>query len=221
MEETREIIVMVDDSATNLAMGKKTLSDRYDVVTINSCTDLLSLLEIISPDLILLDIEMPDMSGYDVIKAVKDKVETAHIPVIFLTSRSDMASELEGLTLGAVDYIRKPFSPPLLHKRIELHLLLEAQKRELKSLSEDLFIIIDERTNDLAELNKAVRHLLVAIAGELDPLTSEQVLKAHEFLQGEADKIVQEGDPLRFAPKPAAVFHEREQEYRIVLKEMI
>ncbi|MDR0325899.1 MAG: response regulator [Oscillospiraceae bacterium] len=220
MENIKETIIMVDDSATNLAMVKKTLSDQYDVITIASCAELLNILEIVSPDLILLDIEMPDMSGYDVIKEVKDKAETAHIPVIFLTSRRDPESELEGLSLGAVDYIHKPFSPPLLAKRIELHLLLEAQKRELKQLSEDLYVIIGERTDDIAALNQDVQRFFAETA-ETGGFTTAHAVRTMEYLFAEAEKIIKEGDMIRFVPKPSAVFKGREQEFKIALQNLL
>ena len=220
MEGNRKTIIMVDDSATNLAMGKKTLSDQYDVITIASCTELMSILEIVSPDLILLDIEMPDMSGYDVIKAVKEKPETAYIPVIFLTSRVDPQSELEGLTLGAVDYIHKPFSPPLLAKRIELHLQVEVQKQEIRELTEDLHNIIDKRTKDIVELHRAMLGVFKEVAQDYKGFTGAHAVLMEDYLLKEADKII-EGDTLQFAPSPAVFFREHEQEFRITLQNLL
>jgi class 3 adenylate cyclase/glutaredoxin len=97
-----------------------------------------ALLEKHHPDLILLDIEMPEMNGYEAIKILKEKDETRDIPVIFLTGKSETDDELDGLTLGAVDYITKPFVPSLLLKRIAVHLLVESQKRTLKSQQREL-----------------------------------------------------------------------------------
>jgi DNA-binding response OmpR family regulator len=88
-----------------------------------------------SPALILLDI---GMNGYEAIKILKAKEETRNIPVIFLTGKTETNDELEGLSLGAIDYITKPFMPPLLLKRIEVHLLVESQRRTLEIQQREL-----------------------------------------------------------------------------------
>jgi putative two-component system response regulator len=84
------------------------------------------------PALILLDIEMPEMNGYEAIKILKSTAETADIPVVFLTGRTDSNNENEGLSLGAIDYITKPFLPALLLKRLEVHLLVHTQKHTVE-----------------------------------------------------------------------------------------
>lgn len=183
MEKVKSIIIMVDDSPTNLAMAKKTLNVQYDVITISSCVELMKILEIVSPDLILLDIEMPDMSGFDVIKAIKNKRETAGIPVIFLTSRSDKKSELKGLSLGAVDYIIKPFSPPLLRKRVELHLLIESQKKELKNYNENLQKMVEEKTQTVMELQNAILHTLAELVEYRDDVTGKHIDRMEQYLE--------------------------------------
>jgi putative two-component system response regulator len=221
MERFKETIVVVDDSATILAMVKETLSDKYDVLTIATCAELINILEIVSPELILLDVEMPEMDGYDVIKAVKGKIETEHIPVVFLTSRVDPESELQALNLGAVDYIHKPFTPSLLSKRVELHLLLDAQKREIKDLTEDLYVIIGERTEDMLDLNNAIQRAFAEAAESRDSLSGALAAKMQAYLTEEAERIVRAGDSIRFAPKPAAICKKREQEFRIVLQSLL
>jgi class 3 adenylate cyclase len=97
---------------------------------------------------------MPEMNGYEVIKILKSKAETADIPVIFLTGKSDSASELDGLSLGAIDYITKPFVPSLLLKRIEVHLLVRAQQEELKKFNENLQRMVEEKTRKVLELHE-------------------------------------------------------------------
>jgi len=113
---------LVDDNPVNLKVGRTALQDKYAVLTIPSGDKLLTVLKKNKPDLILLDVEMPEMSGYDVIKQIKADPETRDIPVIFLTGKTDPENERIGRSLGAVDYICKPFSPPLLIEKIELHL---------------------------------------------------------------------------------------------------
>ncbi|MDR3335775.1 MAG: response regulator, partial [Treponema sp.] len=90
-------IVLVDDDVTSLALGKSIMAEKYDVVTIPSGEKLFKFLEIIHPDLILLDVDMPVMNGYEVLKRLKEKKETQETPVIFLTSMSDATSEIKGL----------------------------------------------------------------------------------------------------------------------------
>lgn len=119
MDSVRRKIMLVDDNLTNLTAGKNMLKDKYQVYTLPSAAKLFEILAKVNPDLILLDIEMPEMDGYEAIKELKADEKTAVIPVIFLTSAEGADSEAEGLRLGAVDFVRKPLSAPLLIERIE------------------------------------------------------------------------------------------------------
>ena len=122
MEINRKKIVIVDDDRTNLTIARNALMDSYDVFTIPSGEKLFSILEKVTPDLILLDIEMPVMNGYEIIKILKNSERTMNIPVIFLSGKEAPESEKKALSLGAVDFILKPFSRENLLKSIELHL---------------------------------------------------------------------------------------------------
>jgi len=106
---TRSTIIMVDDNLTNLTVGKNMLKTFYQVIPLSSAKAMFETLEEVVPSLILLDIEMPEMDGYEAIKKLKSDAKWQDIPVIFLTARDDSASEVEGLDRGAVDYITKPF----------------------------------------------------------------------------------------------------------------
>jgi putative two-component system response regulator len=114
----RKKIFLVDDNPTNLTAGKSILKGSYKVYTVPSAKAMFDLLEDLRPDLILLDIEMPEMDGYEAIAVLKSDPTFANIPVIFLTARADAGSEAHGLALGAVDYIYKPFLEPHLMERI-------------------------------------------------------------------------------------------------------
>ena len=140
MEANYSKIILVDDNPSNLRAGKNVLSEKYEVYTVSSAAKLFELLADVKPAMILLDIDMPEMNGYEAIKVLKAKEETKDIPVIFLTGKTDTENELEGLDLGAVDYITKPFMPPLLLKRIEVHLLVEEQKKVLENQQRKLEI---------------------------------------------------------------------------------
>jgi len=122
LKNENKIIFLLDDNASNLTMGRNVLSGTYTVYTCNSGVRLFKLLEKIRPHLILLDVEMPDMDGFEVMCRLRGNWNTADIPVIFLTAHDNEESEIRGRTLGVRDYIIKPFSPELLLERIETHL---------------------------------------------------------------------------------------------------
>ena len=121
MENTKKLVMLVDDNPANLRIGKNVLSEKYAVATAPSAEKMFSLLETNNPALILLDIDMPEMDGYAAIAILKSKPETKDIPVVFLTGMADSGDEEKGRSLGAVDYITKPFDPPALIACIEKH----------------------------------------------------------------------------------------------------
>ena len=178
----RKTIFLVDDNLTNLTVGKSALAEHYNVFTLNSGEKLLKMLEKNIPDLILLDIEMPEMNGYDVIKIIKDKEKTKHIPVIFLTARDDVEGELEGLSLGAIDYITKPFSPVLLLKRIETHLLIELQKKELVNYNNNLQDMVEKKTKSVLELQNAILKTVAELVEFRDNTTGGHIERTTSYL---------------------------------------
>jgi putative two-component system response regulator len=109
----QKTIFVVDDNGTNLSMAEEALEDEYRVITLVSAAKMFTILEKVVPDLILLDIEMPEMDGFEAIQQLKAGPH-ANIPVIFMTATADAANESRGKELGAVDFITKPFSPPVL-----------------------------------------------------------------------------------------------------------
>jgi putative two-component system response regulator len=182
--------MIVDDMLTNLKFAKAALSDRYDVFTVPSAARMFALLEEETPSLILLDINMPEMSGLEAIKILKDRGATRGIPVLFLTARDDPGSEVEGLSLGAVDYISKPFDPPLLRKRVEIHLTLESQKRtlerqklELQDFNGNLRRMVEEKTGKVLELQGAILHTLADAVESRDDATGGHVQRTRRWLE--------------------------------------
>jgi len=123
-------IFVVDDSDTNLSMAEKALEKLHRVMTIPSAAKMFSLLEKVTPDLILLDIEMPDIDGFSAIEKLKNNNSWTNIPVVFLTGRTDTDVEVRGFQKGAVDFILKPFSEPVLVNRIRTHLNIDELIRE-------------------------------------------------------------------------------------------
>ena len=115
-------IFIVDDNNTNLLTAKEALDGTYRAFALPSAERMFKLAEKITPDLILLDIEMPEMDGFEAMKLLKADPKLQSIPVIFLTLKSDEETETRGFESGAVDFINKPFSKPVLLKRIETHI---------------------------------------------------------------------------------------------------
>ena len=135
MAKDKQTIMLVDDNLACLTMCKNIFKSKYEVYPISSGAKLFEILAKVTPDLILLDVLMPEMDGYEVIKRLKSSPKTQDIPVIFLTARDDPKNENEGLSLGAVDYISKPFSPSMLLKRIDNHLQLLSYRKDLEKIS--------------------------------------------------------------------------------------
>jgi len=133
--------------------------------------------------LILLDVEMPGKSGYEVIWEIKSNPEFADIPVIFITGKDEPEDELKGLSLGAVDYIVKPFSPPLLLKRIELHMLVQLQRRELRAFNENLVEMVKERTNDINALQNAIILWAAEMVEFRDEETGQHVERVQKYIE--------------------------------------
>jgi len=121
-EQSKPVILAVDDTPENLDVVKGILAPETIVrVAINGIVAL-KIAQKQSPDLILLDINMPGMDGYEVCSKLKSDESTAHIPVIFLTAELDSASKQKGLDLGAVDYVTKPISPEVLKESVRRQL---------------------------------------------------------------------------------------------------
>ena len=157
----RKKIIVVDDNAANLAACKTILKDIYDVYTVNSVVSMLKLLENVTPDLILLDVRMPEVDGYEAARILKANSAYKEIPIIFLTAQSDAESEIEGLELGAVDYLSKPFFAPLLIKRIEMHLDLIENRIALEVASR-------AKGEFLSRMSHEIRTPLNALMGMLN-----------------------------------------------------
>jgi signal transduction histidine kinase len=139
-------ILAVDDTPTNLSLLANLLRDRYQVRVATSGQKALDLAFATPPDLILLDVMMPEMDGHEVIRRLKADPRTARVPVMFLTAKNSMEDEEFGLSLGAVDFIHKPISPPIVLARINTQL-------QNKSWQDYLESKVEERTVELANAN--------------------------------------------------------------------
>ncbi|MDR2613995.1 MAG: response regulator [Candidatus Accumulibacter sp.] len=182
MGHPRKLIMLVDDNRTNLLAGKAVLAENYTALTIPSARKMLETLEWSKPDLILLDVDMPEMNGFEAIGILKDHPETRDIPVIFLTAMGESANELEGLKLGAVDYITKPFSPALLCKRIEMHLLLQEREHALQDYNDNLQAMVAEKTKSVVKLQSKLLTAMAELVEGRDLTTGNHVANTRHYL---------------------------------------
>ena len=155
---TKKVILVVDDTVINLTYASEVLDHMYKVIPAKSGLKALELLEKITPDLILLDIEMPQMDGYETIKKIKDNPKNANIPVIFLTAHSDKENELTGFKLGAVDFITKPFVPEITLARISTQI-------ELSEYRNNLEMLVKKKTDEVETIGLQA---IMAIANTVD-----------------------------------------------------
>ena len=200
MENTRYKIVLVDDNAANLAIGRNLLKTFYEVYPAPSAAKLFEILENVIADLVLLDIEMPEMDGYEAIKKLKEDPRFADIPVIFLTSKSDEESEMEGFDLGAVDYVSKPFSGPLLLKRIANQLLIVRQTKDLlasqaalQDYADNLEEKVREKTAEVFNLQNAVLATVSDLVEFRDNLTGGHITRTQLYLQTLIEEVAAAG----------------------------
>ena len=192
--------MLVDDNPVNLALGRNMLKMFYAVYPIPTSAKLFEIMEKVTPDLILLDIEMPDVNGYETIKMLKSDPLFADIPVIFLTSKSDTESELEGFSLGAVDYVTKPFSAPLLLKRIDNQLLIVRQKKDLlasqaalRDYAENLEDKVRAKTAEVVALQNAVMATVADLVEFRDKLTGGHITRTNLYLKALVEEMIASG----------------------------
>jgi sigma-B regulation protein RsbU (phosphoserine phosphatase) len=175
----RDIILIVDDTPANIQIAQSILKDEFKIRVATSGAKALALVNARPiPTLVLLDVEMPGIDGYEVCRRLKSSPETRDIPVIFLTGKTETEDETRGFEAGAVDYIHKPFSPPVVKARVRTHLILRAAREQLAkqlfTLSHELemarqiqLAILPRGTPKSAGLEIAARYLpMGSVAGD-------------------------------------------------------
>jgi len=196
MTGTRKTILFVDDNPTNLTMGRQMLTTFYQVIPVLSAAEMFEALNKVMPDLILLDIEMPEMNGYEAIKKLKADEKHKTIPVIFLTALNDAASEVEGFDFGAADYVTKPFSAPMLLKRIEKELQTVNREREfikiqaeLKHNLENMNDLVNAKADTVIRLQNAVFDTVVDMVEFRDKYTGGHVVRTQQYVNAMIDEM--------------------------------
>jgi putative two-component system response regulator len=172
-------IFVVDDNDTNLVAAKSALEGTYRTLTIPSAARLFKLAEKITPDLILLDVEMPECDGFTAMEKMKDDPILANVPVIFLTAVQDSSAEIRGFELGAVDFISKPFSPPILLKRIESH--IETDK------------IIKNSQASLRNIQNAMLSVIAELVENRDKVTGGHIERTQQYLSILVNELIRTG----------------------------
>jgi len=155
MTKPQKKIFIVDDNNANLTACKYILKPYYEVFPSPSVEKMFDLLEHIIPDLIMLDVNMPEINGYEAAGMLKKNDAYKEIPIIFLTARVDPKSEISGLNMGALDYIHKPFVSELLLRRIDIHLSMIDYKRTLEERNKSIEELLEQKTNEIIKRQSA------------------------------------------------------------------
>ncbi len=165
----RPTILIVDDTPDNIMLLSRLLKDKYHTkVATNGTTALQVAAATPDLDLVLLDVMMPGMDGYETCRQLKANPATADIPVIFLTAKNQIEDEAMGLSVGAVDYLGKPISPPILFARVSTHLTLRAARKLLQEHNQNLERMVQQRTAQLLLMQEALILAMASMAENRD-----------------------------------------------------
>jgi len=181
MDRKKNTVLLVDDIPANIKILVGALRENYRLVVATSGLDALKAANEKQPDLILLDVMMPGMDGYEVCKRLKSQRETADIPIIFVTAMNEEKDETRGFLLGAVDYIVKPVNPVIVKARVQTHIALRMAQREVQRHRDELEEIVLERTRELRETQIEITNRLVQAAEYHDHQTSRHITRMAHY----------------------------------------
>ena len=186
----RQTILVVDDTPDNIALLSTLLKDRYKVRAANNGERALAIAAgQPRPDLILLDIMMPGMDGYEVCERLKVDPHTADIPVIFLTAKVQVEDEEFGLRLGAVDYITKPISPPIVLARVETHLTLKRARQFLQDRNAYLEAEVWRRSREVMAIQEVTIMAMASLAETRDNATGNHIRRTQHYVRALAQHL--------------------------------
>jgi len=172
-------VFIVDDNTTNVVTAKEALDGAYKTYALPSAERMFKLLERITPDLILLDVEMPEMNGFEALSVLKSNEKLKTIPVVFLTARNDPESEIRGFKMGAIDFVIKPFSAPVLIKRIETH--IETDK------------LIKESQMAVRKIRDATINVIANMVEQRDKVTGAHIDRTQKYLSILVNGMIRSG----------------------------
>lgn len=182
-ESNRHTLLVVDDTPTNLSLLSNLLRDTYRIKVANNGVKALNLAFSAPPDLILLDIMMPEMDGYEVCRRLKNNENTRNVPVIFLTAKTEVEDEEHGFSVGAVDFIHKPISPPILLARVKTHLEIKSWRDFLQDQNAWLQKQVESRLSEINHLQDASIQVMVSLAEFRDENTGNHIRRTQEYVR--------------------------------------
>lgn len=183
-------ILVVDDTPDNITLMTGLLKDRYRVKIANNGERALKVaMTGEPPDLILLDIMMPVMDGYEACRHLKENPETRDVPIIFLTAKAEVEDEMKGFELGAVDYITKPISPPIVLARVHTHLQLKRVRDYLKDQNAFLEEEVQKRTREVVAVQEVTILAMASLAETRDNDTGNHIRRTQFYLRALAEKL--------------------------------
>ena len=179
----KKTILVVDDTPANIAVLVGALGGDYNTKVATTGRRALELVAAGRPDLILLDIMMPEMDGYEVCRRLKADPASADIPVIFVSAKTEVEDETQGLALGAVDYIHKPFSPPIVKARLKSHLALATAQESLKRQNETLEEKVQSRTREISLIQDVTIVAMASLAETRDNETGNHIRRTQNYVK--------------------------------------
>ena len=183
-------ILVVDDTPDNLTLVSNLLKRDYRVRVAISGEKALKIAQSENPpDIILLDVMMPVMDGYEVCQQLRNNALTAHIPIIFLTAKSEVEDERKGLSLGASDYITKPISPPILEARVKTHLAAKAYADFLTDKTSYLESEVARRTREISAVQDVTIQAMAALAETRDSDTGNHIRRTQGYVKALSGKL--------------------------------
>ncbi|MDR1663783.1 MAG: response regulator, partial [Clostridiales bacterium] len=198
----RSTLLIVDDVDINIEMLKEILADEYNIETAQGGGEAIAQLQLTKPDLVLLDLYMPEIDGFAVLKFMKSREELKGIPVIFVTGEHDEAAEENGLALGAVDYVKKPYNASVVSARVRNHADLKAYRDKLEEMVQERTLQLEQRSKELADANEAIIMGMSLMSESHDKVTGAHIGRIKEFTRMVSDYLLTE-HPEVITPKLA------------------
>lgn len=189
-QDNRPIILIVDDEPLNIGILMELLTEDYRVLPAKSGHDALNMIDTgPKPDLILLDVMMPDMDGIEVCKLLKSRPLTSDIPVIFVSAKDDESDESEGFKAGAVDYINKPVSAVITRARVATHIKLAHAQKALQQQNNCLEVAVWQRTRELQLTQDITTLAMASLAETRDNETGNHIRRTQNYVRVLAEKL--------------------------------